>query len=775
MMNTETKKQKSLMKRRVTAIVIAAVAVLLLAIALFFVLDFVKTTTFEDVDGQTYYIRKRDGVYAMYDGDRNMLPTESHGYYRTVAETLVEVNAETGEYEVKAVLDLEGNEVEGFNSRLLLFPHIEKKNILSIQVHNSHGEYTFVRCKVNGDNIVVDPTGDFIIQGSPLTLYDQEKFASLYVGAVYTLSVLKLNDPIKDANGAFTEYGLAPQVRQKAVTDEDGNAVLDEDGNPVTEDYQYEPAWYVLTDTSGNKYKVIVGDPLVTGGGYYVQYVDMSGETEVKRDAVYVLDSDAGSSMTCPIEDYVTPTLTYPMSMNTYFDVEDFVIGKWIEGAEPSNDTVPYEKVISFSYIDLSLRENTINSSNPYEFSLKLDGYTPSSTAVDYVLQTMYDPTYVGVTKLAPSMDDLCEYGIYTKLLNEDGSVKVDADGNPEYAFRAAYTLSFKYDVLDDNNEIVNTLHHTILISDKNEDGNYYAYTLISDVVKNADGTETIANSFPRYNMVVELAGYSMDFLEWDQIEWVSSSYIDKNIAYITNITLQSPGYSANFDLDNSLSDQSEGTNSNNLTVNATDSQGHSISSFGEKQFVDKWGVIWKVTTSDIQVYGSDGSKRKIKDGESYYAYNKLDNQVLCKTNPIECDGMKVEVGADTVRVIYTDAAGNPTGVEESYVRYDTSLFRLFYQTMLYASIVDSYDKTLGDALVNDDSKWLLTMTITTKDTEGNVVTTTYSFYQISSRKAYITINGNGGFYVTRNRVDKFISDAQRFFNYQVIEPTAKT
>lgn len=753
------------MKRRTTAIVISAIAVIALVIALIFVLDYVKTLTFDDVDGQTYYIRKRDGSYSMYDGDRVKLNTDAqYGYYITDIGTLVKVDAETGEYEVIAVVDTEGNEVVGYNSRLLLFPHIEKKNILSLKVHNAHGEYTFVRVNEEGN---VDASGDFIIESSPLTSYDQELFASLYVGAGYTLSLLKLEDPIKDANGEFTEYGLAAQTRYRTE---------DKDGNPLEtpEEYAYEPTWYVLTDTSGNQYKVIVGDALVTGGGYYVQYVDMSGETESKRDAVYVLDSDTGSCMNAPIEDYVTPMLSYPMSMNTYFDVEDFTIGQRLDNAKPG-DTTLYQKIIAFSYVDLSLRENTLNSSRPYEFSLKLDGYIPSSTNVDSVLYTLYSPTYIGVPKLSPTPEDLEKYGIYAKELDETGNAKTDEKGDFVYTPFSAYTISFKYDILDDDGNCTSTIHQMILISEKNENGNYYAYTAVSNVTEK-DGKETLELLYT-YDMVVELDGHSMAFLEWDQYEWVSNNYIDANIAFVDTITISSPNYSATFRLDNSLSDQSNGTDSSNLIVNATDSKGNDISSFGKLEVTDKWGVKWVITSSDIKVYGADGSERKIKDGESYYDYNKLSTQVLCKNNPIECDGKKVEVKADTVRVIYTDENGNATGVEETYVRYDTGLFRKFYQTLLYASIVDSYNLTEEKEaeLLADSSKWLLTITVTTKDVDGTTETNTFSFYQLSSRKAYITINGNGGFYVMKNRVDKFISDAQRFFAYEVIDPTAKT
>ena len=78
------KKQGSLMKRRVSAIIIAAVALLLLIVTMIFVLQYADVTEVPDKDGTVYYIRKVDGVYALYDGDKNLMPTEEQfGYYVT--------------------------------------------------------------------------------------------------------------------------------------------------------------------------------------------------------------------------------------------------------------------------------------------------------------------------------------------------------------------------------------------------------------------------------------------------------------------------------------------------------------------------------------------------------------------------------------------------------------------------------------------------------------------------------------------------------------------
>ena len=760
-MSIAEKKKQSLMKRRMAAVIISAVVIAILAVALVFVLDYVNTFTFEDADGTVYYIREKDDVWGMYDKARNPVPTEEeHGYYVTAIGTLVEVDPETGKYTVIAVVDTEGNEVVGFNSRILMFPHMEKKNILSLEVHNSHGAYSFVRINEKGE---LDIEGDFIIASSPMAAYDQEKFALLYVGAGYTLSTMKLQDPIKDANGEFTEYGLAPQTRVRTV-DEDGEEL------ETPEEYLYEPAYYIITDGSGNRHKVIIGDMLVTGGGYYAQYVDISGESEVKRDAVYVLDADTGNSLTCPVEDYVTATLTYPMTMTDYFDVENFTIARLKDGVRPGQES-SYEKIISFSYIDLIERENTLAQTMPYVFDIELDGYMPGDMAMDACLQNMYTPAYVGVKKLSPTNADLAEYGLYAPEVGEDGEPVTDKDGNPVYTPFAAYTISFEYDVLDENKQKVGTIHQMILISEKNEDGNYYAYTIVSNVTVDENGEKKIEPGYT-YDMIIEVEGHTFAFLEWDRYDWIDTSYIGAGIAYVKKITLESPGYQATFEVDDKYFVMTEdGVDFNNLFVHATDSTGKKIDSFGKMTVIDVSGFIWEITSSEIKVYDSTGTERKMKEGVPYYDYNKLGNQVRCRNGYIDGADYDVEVKADEIRILSNDGA-----VMETIVRYDSSLFRRLYATMIYGTIVGSYELSEEEetALIADPSKHLLTMTITTEDADGTVATTTYSFYYISSRKAYITINGNGGFYVQKARVDKYIADAQRFFAYEVIEPTAK-
>ena len=77
-------------------------------------------------------------------------------------------------------------------------------------------------------------------------------------------------------------------------------------------------------------------------------------------------------------------------------------------------------------------------------------------------------------------------------------------------------------------------------------------------------------------------------------------------------------------------------------------------------------------------------------------------------------------------------------------------------------------------ALLADPKNLLLTLELSETNNKGESVTNTYCFYSLysegSSRKVYLTVNGEGGFYVLRERVEKFVSDCHLFFDNQVIE-----
>ena len=758
MMNAEEKKRMTTMKRRKITVIIAAIILVIMSVALAFVLDYARTTTVIDpADDAKYYIRYKDKAYALYYSDKKTkLPIDSeYGYYITKAQTLIEVDPETGEYTIQAVLAdrlTEGNEAVDFAFKLLLFPHIEKANIRSLEVHNETGTYTFARINEKGE---ISNTGDFVILGSPLTAYSQELFAELHVSAGYTLSSQKLDDRwIEKIDGKinYAEYGLVPIANRERLLD---------DG--TVETYDYTPAYYILTDISGNKYKVIIGDRLVTGGGYYAQYVDMTDGKETPREAVYVLNSEIANSLLAPIENYVTPLISYPMTMNTYFDVEDFKILKRDESRVEDDK---YEEIVSFTYIDIAERENSIKSSEPYVFNenstspaAALKGYQPSSTNISTALSAIYAPSYVGVHKFAPDSEDFVKAGLWREAVDENGESILDKDGKKTYEICAEYSVGFKYDIVD-NGEYVETIQQIILVSAKNEKGNRYVFTTVY-----APATEEgkKAEYLYDYNMIVEIEGHSLGFLEWDSYEWINSNYISFNIAFVESIKLESPGYSAQFKLDNSNSDQSAQITSNLIQIIGSDSSGRSTTTFSKKEIIDVNGIRWVITATEIKAYDALGVERTITS--SRYEYNKLGTQVKVDTGGIkDRNGDVVYVEADYIKITH------PNGTTDQICRFDTPLFRKFYQTLLAATIIDSYPTTDEERAEILSGEPILTLTITTTEKEEFV----YRFYELTTRKSYITINGNGGFYVSPNRVQKFISDAQKFFNLEIIDANDK-
>ena len=733
MISEKRKHPKTLMQRRKTAIIALIVAIALLIPSAVFVSFLVKTYPYYDTDGTKYWLKYRSGEFALYDTDGNKLSKDpEYGYFVTDIGTLVSVDASSGEVKEIIIPDTEYGEVnnEDYPTRLMIFPHLTKDKIVSIDVVNSEGSFTFHRYNVETET--VDAKCEFIIKEAPFATFDQQKFATLYVDAGYTIVSQKIQDPIKDeASGEYYEYGLAPETR------------VDEDGN----EYEYTPAYFIVTDVDGNRHKIVVGDELVDGSGYYVQYVDISGETEVKRDAVYVLGTTVGSTMLVPVEDFVSPTLVYPMTLNTYLTVRNFLVTQ-------RDDTQGDGRrdLVGFSFIPEEDRKGTILENFNYRFGTDtFGGYVPDPDNVQTCLDNIYMTDFEDVVKLAPSNEDLVKYGLAAE--------SIDAEGNKTYEYESEYSISFDYDVLDEDENYLTTLREVVFISEPNEKGNYYAYTLVYD------GTSDTNEFLYTFDMIVEVKGYALDFLTWDAHRWINGRFMSLSIPYCEEIRVEAPSYWAQFVLDNSESVQTEKANTNNLKVIASSSKGDNFTTFSGISAVDRSGNVWTVTPSDIKVVSATGTELEI--GNAYYVKNALDRNVKVLTAPIICnDGSTVEVNGDTV--VVTDPGGKST----TYLRYGTTLFRNLYETFIVTDIEGSYEMSEEEenALTSDESKLLMTISI--KNTEGEV--NVYKFYRLTSRKAYLTINGNGGFYVNSSRVQKILNDVERFMENEPIDHTSK-
>lgn len=716
--------------------IIALAVLTVLLIAAFIVVDYiVNIVYFEDYDGAKYQIKQKNGIYVMCDSNGDTLDlsvsadTSKNIYiYVTELGTEVKVDPDTGINTVYSVIDTVDGEEVGVSDRIQMFKQIKQADIDKIEVHNAHGAFTFY----------VDKDGDFQIQGHEGVPYSQVMFSSLAVSCGYTLSTRKIQDPIKDENGLYTEYGLAPEKR------------VDENGNS----YDYEPYWYRITDINGNSHTVYIGDAVPSNTGYYVKLTD--------RDAVYVMNYSVDGSylgmydgqvydtiesvLHVPIEKFVTPMVTYPMELNNYFDVRAFALwegDKFNSIPEDITDEelekLDLDPIVSFTYWDLEERTGTFYANTPYILAYP-EGYVANDNAIDTTLQSFYTMSTLGVVKLGITEEDLKTYNLV----------------DPEYV--VYFDFQGKYE-------------HLIFISAETERGTRYMTSGI-------------------YDIIVEVDRSKLPFLNYTRNDWVNDLYFSMNLAWAKKIEVEYDGKLYTFELDNSLSDsmsnptysedaKKKGTiTSDKMTVHAYDSEGNTMDAISQLTVVDKKGFTWTIDHESVKAYNSAGERVNITGG--YYAYNARDEKVIVLEGYIDTADYQIYVTANQIRIQTHDGV-----LVKEYMRYGMSNLRKFFSALLYASKQGSvHDGTNGlteeevNAILanraNYDVRIKVETTYVDPDTGKNVVYE-YKYYNYSERQAMITVNdGDGEFRVLRSFTKKVAEDAGKVISGAPIKATDK-
>lgn len=360
-------------------------------------------------------------------------------------------------------------------------------------------------------------------------------------------------------------------------------------------DMESSPAWYTISDRKGNTHKLFIGDRIPSNAGYYVKYDG--------RDAVYVLDSSISDYLLAPVEAIISPLLAFPMGQSTYYLANNIILTK--------DDEV----FIAMEYIP---DEERIASGSPYlHRMLKPFGYTPNDSNYLDVLALFGEYTGISTLKYKPSEEDLEKYGLT----------------NPKYCFYFEYKK----------------FPSEIWFSEKNENGNFYAYT-------------------PVFNLITEVEYDNADWLEWNLLEWLQRPIFQENIRYVKNITVESEKESYNFEL----------------------------------------------------TYGTDSLVKAVETNS--------------KTTIADLDN-----------------------------------FKQFYMSLLMTSYLDyaELDEAEVEELVENGAYLTLTFNMTTGKTLE------YKFYPYESRKSYYTLNGEGHFYIVRDRMIKIIDDAARVLAGERVFPDA--
>jgi uncharacterized repeat protein (TIGR02543 family) len=660
----QKKKSSYRLQKNVLFALLGVVALLIVA---FFVVNYiVSIIPFTDFDGAEYKAKKVDGVYAIFDADGYKLETNEDGYYLTQIGTQLKLDPVTGKITVFAAVATEGIEVAGAAQRILMFAQIKQANVVSLEVKNHNGSFKIYTKDITAEKkeIYIEGYED----GKYLVSYNPELYAYLCVAAGYPLTINKLpTDRVTELG--LAEYGLVSETR----TDENGN------------EYEYTPIEYTITgalknaDGSWKKdadgkvvtvtHTVIIGDPVVGNGGYYCM---LKGDNKV-----YMMNNDNyEKALFQPIENLITPRITYPASINTCFNVENFLLGSCINGNRLNIDVD-----VAFDYIDLTMRSSTMYSAEPYQtgsgYRYQFGGYRLHSDVLSTILQAMYEPSIAKICKLGIHKDDsvLADYGLDKpyKVLSYD--LQLDTNGD------------VKFDSFVTN---------TLWISEKTENGTYYVYSELCDVV-------------------AEVKQISMYFVEFDTLDWINPAVIWHNLAYLKTMDIISPSYSSHLEFDNSRSDQSENVNSLDIqfTIN---------------------GV-----TPDYIVYKTAYATGKITEENPVYNLRQFYKTLLSMT-----------IGGDA-------RVGDHFPLSEEEMAALRALDDSKCQLIISIDAED-YAKTTNPSYFPQNNKKQMV----------------FRFYRYSEGRSYMTINGEGEFFVEASFVEKMLADAKRLEDGILIDSTAK-
>lgn len=187
------------------------------------------------------------------------------------------------EEEAPSIPVVDGEVLLSASGKRLLFEHIERENLQSVEVHNAHGTYTAYYNNLNGD---------FCFLGAEDALYDETLFSSLVVSSGYVIMQDRLSH--EERNSDYSEYGLAESD---------------------------DRAYYIITTRDGKSYKLYIGKSTLDGSGYYVM-VD-------GRDEIYVIGSSIESTLLADMKTLLTPMITFPIEGNDYLtEIKKFYISR---------------------------------------------------------------------------------------------------------------------------------------------------------------------------------------------------------------------------------------------------------------------------------------------------------------------------------------------------------------------------------------------------------------------------------------------------------------
>ncbi|MBE6553736.1 MAG: DUF4340 domain-containing protein [Ruminococcaceae bacterium] len=731
-------KKVSMYRRQKLSVAVLSIVTVLLIVALVFTNHIVEiyglTDTYYGDDGEVYtekyYVRKKQGSYGLYDRDGTLMEKNSEGYFIAKSGNQYSVDPETGEYELYAVVDYDaaGGEILGFSDRIMLFPQITQANTISIEVENEYGGFRFYK----------NEEGVTVLEGTEDTLaaYDPELYATLCSACGYLLTMQKLD--------LTSEESTAPRLPDGSIDYEAYGLTERTDGEgKVT----YTPASFTITgrhlyDVNGDgkiadseyvtaSYRVMVGDKILSGGGYYIKMeggkltADGFEKIVEKREAVYIVSTSLSTCVLQPVEEMVLPMIVYPTSIATHVMAADFLLGRVNLVDLPDNEEewedLDISPIAAFTYQDLAERQYTMYTSQPYLSMMdeQLKGYNIRGDSASEVLNLFYQMEFISCVKLGLTTEALAQYGL-------DGDV---------------HFISYKSPVTDDKNSITGYLQNTLIVSDKTENNTYYVASL-------------------QTNMIVEVDQFYFAFLEWEQKQWYEQYIFQHNIAHIQEMNFQFGKETYNFLFDNSESDQSKKDDSRKMKVYC-------------EQFLGGKETPHRLDYEIVYSYITDAGQTKTKKKTAYENFQSIYTRMLYFSLMGDVDAEEFFAHTGMSMQEYIAAHGDAT--------CGTSANGRGLQAIIHYKAEDNAAR-LNDFVYEDDDGNKIKLY-----TENNKKEIVFRFYAYSDWKTLLTLeviedhdeNGNpitdptkatGAFWVDTTYLDKILTDIHELLDYKLVD-----
>ncbi|MGM9637777.1 MAG: hypothetical protein ACI3YK_07330 [Eubacteriales bacterium] len=354
------------------------------------------------------------------------------------------------------------DEVAYSSSSLLLYPNVTRDQIKEIAVHNpkndtNYVDWGFYYNETDNDELGLD-ADTFYLTNFEYAAFDETQLSYFVTAAGFVACSARVEDHCTD----FSRYGL----------DCDLNDLSDK-------------IYYTLILRNGSQQTVLIGDRTPSGTGYYVRSLNEStnlqtGETMI-RDSVYVLSDIYFSNtiLATPMA-MVTPYLGYPANSAEALQAFAYWVNEEKYYYVPEGET---ELAWNAAFVAVPVSTDVTDP-----FSV-FSGLAVYSTVTPKGYYSSSEMANLGEMFTDFEGDSVVELGI--PMSDEEG----------EYIGFPMETLE-KYYLDDENVQYqllykANGIENVIRFSKLQDDGTYYAYSLV-------------------FNVICKISASNVAFLEWD-------------------------------------------------------------------------------------------------------------------------------------------------------------------------------------------------------------------------------------------------------------------